>query len=415
MIECDVLVVGAGPAGSGAARACARAGLKTVIVDKRTEVGYPVRCAEGMGNYLFPFMPFRIPKDQLIWETDGIEFWSEDITIRRRGVLWSGYTVDRRVFDKWLVRQALKAGAKLMLNAELIDFEFRGKHVVEKAVVRTKEGNVKIKPKIVVGSDGYDSTTLKLLGEYRPEKGAVAEIYSWQMENMKLASPKYEQVYVGDFTETGYAYVFPISKTKANVGVGCAYPKKRMEDYFNEFLEIPEMKHQVKNAIRTEDKGGKANVLPLCDKWVYGNVLLVGDAADQNFKPFVEGILPAIICGDIAGKTIVKNHSGKENLEEYTHEVRRVLGPVLKQSDEVGGLIYELFGMKQPKEYLLLLNLLADLNTPDRIREMKKQSYSELKDQTLLWQEHYKQIPTRISEYIWYQYIKADKLVHRLF
>jgi flavin-dependent dehydrogenase len=164
-----------------------------------------------------------------------------------------------------------------------------------------------------------------------------------------------------------------------------------------------------------EDKGGKANALPLCDKWVYGNVLLAGDAADQNFKPFVEGILPAIICGDIAGKTIVKNNSGKENLEEYTHEVRRVLGPVLKQSDKVGSRIYKLFEMKQPKEYLLLLNLLADLNTPDKVQEMKKLSYSELKDQTLLWQEQYKQIPTLISEYLWYQYIKADKLVHRLF
>jgi len=44
-ILCDVLVVGAGPAGSSAAKACAEAGLDTVVVDKRLAVGYPVSCA----------------------------------------------------------------------------------------------------------------------------------------------------------------------------------------------------------------------------------------------------------------------------------------------------------------------------------------------------------------------------------
>jgi digeranylgeranylglycerophospholipid reductase len=328
--------------------------------------------------------------------------------------LWSGYTVNRREFDKWLVRQATKAGAKLMLETELVDFEFKHPHVVEKAILRSKHGRVEIKPKVVIGADGSDSTTLKLLGEYHPKKGATAEIYAWEMHNMKLTSPKYEQVFVGDFTETGYAYVFPISRTKANVGIGCAFPKKPMEEYFQEFLEIPEMKRQVRNAERVEDKGGKANALPLCDKWHYGNVLLAGDAADQNFKPFVEGILPAVICGDIAGKTIVKHLKAKEPLEKYTHEVKRVLGPVLHQSNQVGTLIYDLFSMKEPKEYLLLLNLLADLNTPEKIRHMRNQTYEHIKDKTLEWQKPQKQIPTQINEYLYYQYLKAERLLHKL-
>jgi digeranylgeranylglycerophospholipid reductase len=387
--------------------------LKTVFIDKREEVGYPVRCAEGMGNYLFPFLPFKIPQEQLIWGTQGIEFWAEDLTLRRTGVLWAGYTVNRREFDKWLARQATCAGAKLMLNAELTNFEFREKHVVEKAVVKTKEGTIEIKPKVVIGADGFDSATLKLLGEYHPKKGAVAEIYAWDMRNMDLVSPKFEQVFVGDFTETGYAYVFPISKTKANVGVGCAFPKKPMEEYFNEFLEIPEMRHQVKNAVRVEDKGGKANALPLCERWFYGNVILAGDAADQNLKPFVEGILPAIVCGDIAGKTAAKNLKGKESLEEYPHEVRRVLGPVLDQSDKVGNLIYEIFDMKQPKEYLLLLLLLADATTPDKIRELKTKDYNSLRDMILSWNKFHKQTIANIQEYLWYRYIKLERLMHK--
>ena len=44
----------------------------------------------------------------------------------------------------------------------------------------------------------------------------------------------------------------------------------------------------------------------------FGNVLFTGDAANQNFKPYVEGILPSIICGDIAGKTAINNENKYE-------------------------------------------------------------------------------------------------------
>jgi digeranylgeranylglycerophospholipid reductase len=413
-VECDVLVIGGGPAGSSAARASALHGKKTILIDKRSEIGYPVHCAEGMGNYLLPFLPLEIPREQLIWPTEGIEFWAEDVTIRRRGVMWSGYTVNRRVFDKWLARQATASGARLHLKAELVDVELGERHVVKKAIIKTGDGTMEVKPKVVIGADGYDSTTLRLLGQYRPTEGAVAQIYAWEMKHVNLASPKYEQVFVGDFTDTGYAYVFPISRTRANIGVGCAYPKKSMEDYFQEFLEIPEMRHQTRAAVKVEDKGGPVNALPLAKKWNFGNVILAGDAADQNIKPFVEGILPAIICGDIAGNHAVRYLNGQTTLQEYEHDIKKTMGPIFAQSDDVGKLIYELFGMNQPKKYLLLMNLLADLNSPKKVHQMKGQTYDEIRDKTLLWQEHQKQIPTRIMEYLWYQYVKADRMIQKI-
>lgn len=411
--ECDVLIIGAGPGGSSVARACALAGLDTIFIDKRYEIGYPIRCAEEIGNYLFPFLPFKIPQEQLIWKTEGIEFWAEDITLRRSGVLWSGYTVNRREFDKWVAKQATDVGAKLMLNSELVDFEFREKHVVETAIIKMSKGYVKIKPKVVVGADGFDSTTLKLLGEYHPKKGATAEIYAWEMKGMDLVSQKYGQVFVGDFTETGYAYVFPISKTRANVGVGCAFPKKDMEEYFNEFLEIPKMRQQVKNAVRVDDKSGKAHALPSCEKWVYGNVILVGDTANQNFKPFVEGILPAIICGDVAGGVITKYLRGDGKIEDYPREVERRIGPFFTQSNKTAKRIYELFEMNEPKEYLLLLLLLADVVTPEKIEELEKADYNSLRDMILEWNNWHKQKIANVQEYLWYRYVEIERWIHK--
>ncbi|MFZ3384369.1 MAG: FAD-dependent oxidoreductase, partial [Candidatus Methanoperedens sp.] len=46
----DVIIVGAGPGGSIAAKTCAKAGLEVLLIEKRQEIGDPVRCAEGVGK-----------------------------------------------------------------------------------------------------------------------------------------------------------------------------------------------------------------------------------------------------------------------------------------------------------------------------------------------------------------------------
>ena len=72
-INCDVLVVGGGPAGSSAARASAINGANTILIEKKGKIDQ-ISCAEGLGSYLFPLLPFKIPRSQLKWRIDGISF-----------------------------------------------------------------------------------------------------------------------------------------------------------------------------------------------------------------------------------------------------------------------------------------------------------------------------------------------------
>ncbi len=340
--------MGAGPAGSSAARAAAKGGAKTIFIDKKEEVGDPVQCAESIGSYLIPHLPFKIPKQQLIWKIDGVYFSVNDITIERTGGIWPGYAINREKLDKWLAKKAVNTGAKLLLNTELIRLEVDGDYSVEKAFIRTQKGNKEIKPKVVIAADGVDSTVLKLL-EFKVDLEKTGYVYSFEMSHIKIIKSNYDHIFIGDFAPGGYGYIFPLSSNTANVGVATLFKKDKIQEYFEDFLKIA----KIENGIKIKEKSGIVPFLDQVKKWDYGNVLLTGDTANQNIKPFVEGFLPAIICGDIAGELAAKSLKREENLNKYANLVEKRIGPVLKQSAALSNVLYDL-GKHTGKKYNLL-------------------------------------------------------------
>ena len=74
MIETDVIVVGSGPAGSSAAKHAALGGAKVILMDKKSEIGSPKRCAEGVSieglEKLKGFKYSKTSKDNYIQYTD---------------------------------------------------------------------------------------------------------------------------------------------------------------------------------------------------------------------------------------------------------------------------------------------------------------------------------------------------------
>jgi digeranylgeranylglycerophospholipid reductase len=338
VVECDVLVVGAGPAGSSAARAAAEAGAKTIFIEKKKEIGVPVQCAEGIGEYLIPFLPFTIPEELLKWRIDGLSFWTEDVTIKRKGGSWSGYAIDRDSFDKWLANNAIGAGA-----------------------------------------------VLDLLSLKKEKKGSTGEIKSYEMHNLRLDNPHYDQLFIGDFAPGAYGYIFPKSKNTANVGAGFLFPKKSLDRCYEEFLEIPKVKSQIKNAICIKEKIGRVPFCYLTDKWVYGNVLLAGDAANQNIKPLVEGFLPAIVCGDLAGKRVAKYLTGKGVLDSYPKDIENKLGFLFKDSDIILDIVYDLLQSEEKKGILLTLGVNTNIFSYRKIEKLKKENYETLKRKLDNW------------------------------
>jgi digeranylgeranylglycerophospholipid reductase len=64
----DVVVVGAGPAGSMTAKWAAKNGAKVLMIEKRQEIGSPVRCGEGISRSWHDSVGLKLDKKSVAWE-----------------------------------------------------------------------------------------------------------------------------------------------------------------------------------------------------------------------------------------------------------------------------------------------------------------------------------------------------------
>src|SRR5512136_1573431 len=112
----DVVVIGAGPAGSIAARTCAQVGLRVLMLEKRQEIGSPVRCGEAVGRgTLEKFIPLD-PK----WIAAEIDTFSVSNPQGDTVVmppLEHTLILERKIFDRELAFSAAQAGADVVVKA----------------------------------------------------------------------------------------------------------------------------------------------------------------------------------------------------------------------------------------------------------------------------------------------------------
>lgn len=105
----DVIVVGGGPGGASAAKTAAEKGLKVLLIEKRSKIGHPVRCGEGLPSNVCE--EFNINPKSYFHRTLYFDFFSTEMKKIRFD--FSPYVVDRRKFDGDLVKSAEGAGSEV--------------------------------------------------------------------------------------------------------------------------------------------------------------------------------------------------------------------------------------------------------------------------------------------------------------
>ena len=154
----DIVIVGAGPAGSSAARAAAQAGAKVLLIDRRQSIGVPVQCAELVTQWISRYASFS--SHCIIQATETmITHLSDGSSPDKRYEMKSpGYMLDRSFFDKELATSAILAGAKLSTGSKAVGLSPEGL-MVEQGT--RKKG---IKAKVIIGADGVHSLVARWAG-----------------------------------------------------------------------------------------------------------------------------------------------------------------------------------------------------------------------------------------------------------
>ena len=318
MEKVDILVVGSGPAGSVAARYAAKSGASVKILERRPEVGVPVRCGEFMPSNeeistMFPKAKdidslFDIPEDLRCLETYGIRLIDPKDKVTTLEL--KGYTTDRDRFDKHLAQLAVEAGAEISFNDSFRE--------IRDGIALTDKGEIEYK--VLIGADGPGSRVAQNLGLKKNRNP-----YPAVTVQVKGDFEPYMKMYFGGIAPRAYGWVIP-KDGRANVGVGFSpkYANGSLQTYLDKFMD--------RNGFKAEGKAfGKyvPSEGPI-DKTVSGNGMVVGDAAGQVISVNGGGIPLAMIAGRICGTVAGENIKSGASLENYEVQWREVMEKPLK-------------------------------------------------------------------------------------
>jgi digeranylgeranylglycerophospholipid reductase len=365
--EYDVIVVGAGPGGSIAAQTAAEE-CDVLLIEKRQEIGAPVRCAEGIDNVRFS--KFIQPNKKWIVSTingarilapDGTTLHPSGEAIGMEGGMF--LILERKLFDRELAKNAARAGAHVMVRTRATGLIVENGAVKGVKLNRLGE-NFEVRSTVVIGADVVESkvgrwgginTTLKL-----------KDIESCVQYHMAHVDKPVDTMdfYLGSSAPSGYAWAFPKGEQEANIGLGVLASKlngKRPVDYLNEFVS--------KNFPEGQPVEFVMGGVPVSDELkttIANGLMLVGDAAHHCDPLTGGGIMNAMeggrIAGDVAIKAVRQHDSSSKVLKEYETRWHNSYGKAQKHSykikefiyglsdDDINRIVRALKGMRPPQE-----------------------------------------------------------------
>jgi digeranylgeranylglycerophospholipid reductase len=336
--EYDVVVIGAGPAGSITAKTAAEKGLSVLLIEKRQEIGDPVRCAEGVSKV---WLRKHIEPDHrwICADVKGSRIYAPDGTMIEMAEEIAGgevgYVLERKLFDRALAYEASKAGAEVMVKTRATGLIIENGFV--KGVKVSHLGNsYDIKTKIVVGAEGVESKVGRWAGINTAIKPNDIETCAQYLMSNTGIDQDYCYFYLGnEIAPAGYVWIFPKGNDMANVGIGILGSKsgngKHAIDYLNDFVndKYPDAK------ILEIDVGG-VPVSGSIEKTIANGLMLVGDAARQSDPITGGGIINAMEAGKIAGEVaynaISKGDTSTDALNEYEEKWRETVGREIDNS-----------------------------------------------------------------------------------
>ena len=313
-MDYDVIIAGAGPAGSTCGRICAKAGLRTLLLERET-FPRPKPCGGALSRRALAHLGLSLPSDLIERECFGVRVHYGKHMVEVRKDLPIAYMVNRENFDHYLAQQAVEAGAGLHEGEAIREFSTQG----DRVEVGTERD--RYEARCLVGADGANSVVGRTVRPMFPrDEIAAALVGTFRVDDGEIDGrlDGLLDLYFG-IAPLGYGWVFP-HKGYCTVGVlGQASEFDAPPKVFSAFTASVGMA-VARPQGHTIPWGGIVRTV------VGKRVLLVGDAAGFADPFHGQGMENAILSGTLAGQAIVDGIGGrKDALTWYQRECDRVI------------------------------------------------------------------------------------------
>lgn len=322
----DVIVVGAGPAGSAAARQLAVNGWRVALLEKAGFPGQENACG-GMLS-LSTIVRLELP----------LEVIEKKMTSENHIMPWGVYknktgqcTVQRRVFDQLLSQRATEAGAELMSDTVARNVRIVKAGSVEVMIMkRASSQSTVLRGRGVIYADGPNtlarSQGLGCKLTHRTTAVALAYELAWPGNEMD----HYRMYYGTTIGRWGYAWIFPY-RDVLNVGIGFILSEVRkrrdLHHALSEFINKHPHASPLLSGRQIIWKRGGMIPLRTAQKMAGTSTLIAGDAAGLVHPLVGAGIDNALASGELAGNVmssaLAAENLSREFLSKYEYEWKK--------------------------------------------------------------------------------------------
>ncbi|MFX1588395.1 MAG: geranylgeranyl reductase family protein [Promethearchaeota archaeon] len=320
----DVVISGAGPAGSKCAEIIAKAGYKVALIERDSNWRKP--CGGAVSSKVFKYYPQLRKLDYS--PIFGMTLYSADyhqLKYSWKNIRDYSINVDRLLFDKFIRDIAVDSGAELFDKNISFDYIYRNKKRVG-IKTKTSSGTEEYYGKIIVIADGMSSKLAIKSGlrkkwninEIGIVKCAILEgENNLDKENMSIFFRPYK----------GYAWIFPLDDTRFNIGCGTWQEENlnyNVNYLYSKFIKDPFLKNFLPhtNFKTIWEAAYPVPAMGVKEKCLYeDNLMSIGDAAGFVSPISGEGIHPSIVSGNAAAETAINalesENISKETLKHY--------------------------------------------------------------------------------------------------
>ena len=357
----DIAVVGGGPAGLSAAYTAAKAGAKVIVFEKDEAIAHSVRTSgvtwidsmESLGipsRYYNPIHRYRFVSS------------ANDVLIT--GTTAKSCVLDVRSMFQYLASLAAKEGAEMMVKSNVTNVLKDGGRVTG-VKASTPKGDLVVGCTLVIDASGFSSSAARRAGMVSEWKrygvGAEYECYCDSADSSTWTLMVGQQ-----YSEAGYAWVFPLSSNRVRIGVGIGRPESGVDP-------LDKLHSLMENKPKPLDSLGKIQPIELHygfipnegvrQDTIADGLLLVGDAAGQSNPLVLEGIRYAIEFGRLAGKVgaaSLPSNSTRESLMEYDNTWREKVESKIASALKVQSRWIGLSDEQWDKEIEILRDMTVD-------------------------------------------------------